>query len=99
MPDREEQYKDLYDTLIAERLELVLREMAKDDAEIQNALEICAQLSQNLMDNHNIPMEAKLQIDEYLSANQLVSSRQHEHIYKRGAMDMVVLLRRVGVIK
>lgn len=93
------EFDEIFDSAITELTELALQRLRKEDGKLNKLIKRNVELSQqieNTLKNMN-ESDRKL-FQEYYDDLQEISSKEMEHLYRQGAKDCVLLLKKMGVI-
>lgn len=94
-----ELWKQSLQTVLEERLDAAVMELAKSNIDVQEAIKRQRDASVLVKDHPMYDDELKQAVDAYFEAMQLLLSEYSRHLYIQGAKDCVKVLRELGVIK
>lgn len=94
-----ELWKQSLQTVLEERLDAAVMELAKSNIDVQEAIKRQRDASVLVKDHPKYDDELKQAVDAYFEAMQLLLGEYSRHLYIQGAKDCVKVLRELGVIK
>jgi len=94
-----ELWKQSLQTVLEERLDAAVMELAKSNIDVQEAIKRQRDASVLVKDHPMYDDELKQAVDAYFEAMQLLLGEYSRHLYIQGAKDCVKVLRELGVIK
>ncbi|WP_132996245.1 hypothetical protein [Sporanaerobacter acetigenes] len=93
-----EEYKEILEDALVERLELAYFKLIETNKEVKEAVESVKILSKELYENKDISMEVKRKIEDYRDISNFIERELQEFIYIEGIKDSIKLLKALGIL-
>ncbi|SHF07948.1 hypothetical protein SAMN02745784_02742 [Tissierella praeacuta DSM 18095] len=93
-----EEYKEILEDALVERLELAYFKLIETNKEVKEAVESVKILSKGLYENKDISMEVKRKIEDCRDISNFIERELQEFIYIEGIKDSIKLLKALGIL-
>lgn len=93
-----DEYKEILEDALVERLEMAYFKLIEENEEVKEAVESVKILSKELYENQDISIEVKRKIEDYKDISNFIEREMQEFIYIEGIKDSIKLLKVLGIL-